>query len=91
MSASGDVTTLLAAWRGGDKAALEDLIPVVYNDLRQIARRHMRSEQPGHTLQPTALVHEAFLRLMKESDRTWDNRTHFFAVAAQIMRNLLVC
>jgi RNA polymerase sigma factor (TIGR02999 family) len=69
---------------------LEKLILLVYSDLRRIAARYMRSEKQGHTLQATALVHEAFLRLTRERDRTWENRAHFFAVAAQIMRNLLV-
>jgi RNA polymerase sigma factor (TIGR02999 family) len=90
MSQPGEVTALLSAWRGGDDGALERLIPIVYEDLRRVAARYMHAEQPGHTLQTTALVHEAFLRLTKEQDRTWENRAHFFAVAAQIMRNLLV-
>ena len=90
MSQPGEVTALLAAWRGGDGDALERLIPIVYEDLRRVAGRYMRSEESGHTLQATALVHEAYLRLTKEQDRTWENRAHFFAVAAQIMRNLLV-
>ena len=90
MSASGEVTVLLSAWREGDQKALEKLIPIVYGDLRRIAARYMRSENDGHTLQATALVHEAYLRLMRERDRTWENRAHFFGVAAQIMRNLLV-
>ena len=90
MSQPGEVTALLGAWRNGDRDALERLIPIVYEDLRRVAARYMRSEGPGHTLQTTALVHEAFIRLTKEQDRTWENRAHFFAVAAQIMRNLLV-
>lgn len=90
MAAAGQVTELLSAWRAGDREALERLIPIVYNELRRVAGRYMRSEQPGHTLQATALVHEAYLRLAKEQDRTWENRAHFFAVAAQIMRNLLL-
>jgi RNA polymerase sigma factor (TIGR02999 family) len=90
MSQPGEVTALLSAWRSGDADALGRLIPIVYDDLRRVAAHYMRSEQPGHTLQTTALVHEAFLRLTREQDRTWDNRAHFFAVAAQIMRNLLV-
>ena len=84
------VTALLSAWRSGDGNALAQLIPIVYEDLRRIAARYMRSEQEGHTLQTTALVHEAYLRMIREQDRTWENRAHFFAVAAQIMRNLLV-
>jgi RNA polymerase sigma factor (TIGR02999 family) len=90
MSQPGEVTALLAAWRGGDADALDKLIPIVYEDLRRVAGRYMRSEESGHTLQTTALVHEAYLRLTREQDRTWENRAHFFAVAAQIMRNLLV-
>jgi RNA polymerase sigma factor (TIGR02999 family) len=90
MSQAGAVTLLLEAWRRGEAKALESLIPIVYEDLRGVARRYMRSEHPGHTLQATALVHEAFLRLTREQDRSWENRAHFFAVAAQIMRNLLV-
>jgi len=86
----GEVTALLSAWRGGDQRALERLIPIVYHDLRRVAARCMRFENSGHTLQTTALVHEAYLRLTREQDRTWENRAHFFGVAAQIMRNLLV-
>jgi RNA polymerase sigma factor (TIGR02999 family) len=90
MSQPGEVTELLSAWRCGDRDALEKLIPIVYEDLRRLATRYMYAENPGHTLQTTALVHEAFIRLTNEQDRTWENRAHFFAVAAQIMRNLLV-
>ena len=89
-SPSADVTELLSAWRRGDQGALEQLIPLVYAELRSLAARYMRREKAGHTLQTTALVHEAYLRLAKDQDRTWENRTHFFAVAAQVMRNLLV-
>ena len=84
------MTGLLTAWRGGDKDAMERLIPIVYADLRRIAGQYMRSERGGHTLQTTALVHEAYLRLTRQRDRSWENRAHFFGVAAQIMRNLLV-
>jgi len=90
MPGSGEVTALLVSWREGDRGALERLVPIVYSDLRRIAARYMRSENEGHTLQTTALVHEAYLRLTRERDRTWENRAHFFGVAAQIMRNLLV-
>src|SRR5215469_17035225 len=90
MSGPGEVTALLSAWRGGDQDAFDQLIPIVYADLRRIAARYMRSENDGHTLQTTALVHEAYLRLTRERERTWENRAHFFGVAAQIMRNLLV-
>jgi len=90
MSESGEVTALLTAWREGDQDALQRLVPIVYGDLRRIAARYMRGEAEGHTLQATVLVHEAYLRLIREQDRTWENRAHFFGVAAQIMRNLLV-
>jgi RNA polymerase sigma factor (TIGR02999 family) len=90
MSQHGEVTVLLQAWRRGDHEALQTLMSIVYDDLRRIAAPRMRLEPSGHTLQATALVHEAFLRLIREQDRTWENRAHFFAVAAQIMRNLLV-
>ncbi|HKD06092.1 MAG TPA: sigma-70 family RNA polymerase sigma factor [Bryobacteraceae bacterium] len=90
MSGPGEVTALLSAWREGDQDAFEKLIPIVYADLRRIAARYMRSENEGHTLQTTALVHEAYLRLTGERERSWENRAHFFGVAAQIMRNLLV-
>jgi RNA polymerase sigma factor (TIGR02999 family) len=90
MPASGQVTELLSAWRNGDANALEKLIPLVYEELRRLANRYMGGERVGHTLQPTALVHEAYLRLAREQDRNWESRAHFFAVAAQIMRNLLV-
>ncbi len=85
-----DVTELLSAWRRGDREALEQLIPLVYAELHRLASRYMRRENAGHTLQTTALVHEAYLRLAKEHERNWENRTHFFAVAAQVMRNLLI-
>src|SRR5258708_34023800 len=87
MEDSDQVTALLSAWRGGDNGALERLIPIVYDELRRVAGRYMRGEQAGHTLQATALVHEAYLRLAKEQDRTWVNRAHFFAGSAQSMRN----
>jgi RNA polymerase sigma factor (TIGR02999 family) len=90
MEDSDQVTALLSAWRDGDNGALERLIPIVYDELRRVAARYMRGEQAGHTLQATALVHEAYLRLAREQDRTWANRAHFFAVSAQIMRNLLL-
>ncbi len=90
MQRSGDITTLLADWREGDSHALERLIPLVYDDLRRVAAGYMRAERPDHTLQATALLHEAFLRLSQESNRSWENRGHFFAMAARIMRNLLI-
>jgi RNA polymerase sigma factor (TIGR02999 family) len=87
---SGDVTALLAAWRGGDRAALDALTPVVHQELHRLARRHMNRERPGHTLQTTALVNEAYLRLVDERRIVWKDRAHFFAVAAQLMRFILV-
>jgi RNA polymerase sigma factor (TIGR02999 family) len=84
------VTHLLAAWGNGDKQALDDLMPLVYRELRRLARRHLRRETTGHTLQTTALVHEAYLRLVGQERARLQNRTHFFAIAAQLMRRILV-
>jgi RNA polymerase sigma factor (TIGR02999 family) len=80
----------LRAWGGGDQAALDQLTPLVYGELRRLARRHMQRETPGHTLQTTALVNEAYLRLIDVTSITWQDRTHFFAVSAQMMRRILV-
>jgi len=85
-----DVTQLLLAWNNGDSAALDNLIPVVYDELRRVARRYMRAEGPGHTLQATALVNDAYLRLVDQRRVSWQNRAHFFGVAAQIIRRVLV-
>lgn len=85
-----DVTRLLQAWRDGDRSALDDLIPLVYRELHSIASRHLARERPGHTLQSTALVHEAFLRLLGQHSVEWQNRAHFFAIAASQMRRILV-
>jgi RNA polymerase sigma factor (TIGR02999 family) len=85
-----EVTRLLAAWRQGDEAALDELFPLVYDELRRIARRHLRHERAGHTLQTTALVHEAYLRLAGREEGAWESRAHFFAFAARVMRHLLV-
>jgi len=87
---SGEVTRLLRAWRQGDNKALEDLIPLVYGELHRIAERYMRKERPGHTLQPTAIVNEAYMRLAGRRNVAWQNRAHFFAAAAQSMRRILV-
>lgn len=87
---SSNVTQLLVDWRNGDKAAFEQLMPVVYDELRRIARRHMSRETASHTLQTTALVNEAYLRLINQQNVDWQNRAHFFAVAARVMRCLLV-
>ena len=85
-----EVTQLLVAWRGGDQQALEKLMPLVYDELRRIASRYMKREHPGHTLQTTALVNEAYLRMVGQQNVDWQNRAHFYAVAASVMRHLLV-
>jgi RNA polymerase sigma factor (TIGR02999 family) len=84
-----NITQLLVAWGQGDRAALESLTPLVYQELLRLARRHMAGERPGHTLHATALVNEAYVRLI-EQDARWQNRAHFFGVAAQTMRHILV-
>jgi RNA polymerase sigma factor (TIGR02999 family) len=89
-STSADVTQLLRAWRGGDKSALDRLTPIVYQDLRRVARRHLFTERAGHTLQTTALVNEAYLRLVDYRQMQWQDRAHFLAVCAQLMRRILV-
>src|ERR1700743_807539 len=86
----GDVSQLLQAWTGGDQKALETLTPVVYEELRRLARSYMRRERPGHSLQTTALVNEAYIRLVDYKRMQWQNRAHFFAVSAQLMRRILV-
>src|SRR5213594_3424980 len=86
----GDVTHLLARWVDGDRAALDALMPVVYAELRKIASAYLRRERPGHTLQPTALVHEAWLRLVRQDELRFDHRKQFYALAAQVMRRILV-
>ena len=89
-SASESVTELLCAWREGDQSALEKLIPIVYQDLRRVARRHLLGERGGHSLQPTAVVHEAYMRLVDYRKVKWQDRAHFFAVSAQLVRRILV-
>jgi len=84
------ITRLLKAWSGGNVAALEELMPAVYSELRKTARRYMRNERAGNTLQATALVNEVYLRLVNISDVSWHDRAHFFGVAAQLMRRILV-
>jgi RNA polymerase sigma factor (TIGR02999 family) len=84
------VTELLAAWGDGDRAALDALMPLVYDELRRLARSHMRRERPGNTLQTSALINEAYLRLVDQKEARWQNRAHFFGVAAQMMRRILV-
>ena len=85
-----DVTGLLLSWRQGDAQALDRLVPLVYDELRRVAHRHLQREPPGHALQATALVHEAYLRLVDVDRLTLKNRAHFFAVAAKLMRQILV-
>jgi RNA polymerase sigma factor (TIGR02999 family) len=85
-----EVTELLLSWRQGDGAALDRLVPLVHAELRRVARSHIRREGPGHTLQATALVHEVYLRLVGIDHLTLNDRTHFFAVAARLMRQILV-
>lgn len=86
----GEVTQLLVAWGNGDPAALEQLVPVVHRELRNLARHYLNRESPGHTLQPTALVNEAFLKLIGGNTVRWENRAHFFGIAAKLMREILV-
>lgn len=90
MTGPADVTGLLLAWRAGDREALNRLMPLVQNELRRIARRHMAGEGAGHSLQPTALVNEAYLRLFDVERIDWQNRAHFFAMASRMMRRTLV-
>ena len=89
-AATEEITQLLLAWGQGDQAALERLLPLVYEEMRQIAHHHMRRQRPDHTLQTTALVNEAYLRLVNWKEARWENRAHFFGVAAQLMRRILV-
>jgi RNA polymerase sigma factor (TIGR02999 family) len=84
------ITQLLQSWSQGDEAAIDKLMPLVYDELHSMARRYMSNEKPGHTLQATALVNEAYLRLVNASGADWQSRTHFFAVSAQVMRRILV-
>ena len=85
-----DATDLLIAWRGGDEDALVELIPIVYGRLKRMAARFLRQERPGHTLQPTALVHEAYLRLIELKQVSWQDRAHFLSVCARLMHRVLV-
>jgi len=89
-STSGVVTELLAKWRAGDQEALDALVPLVYNELRKAAHRYLRNERPAHTLQSTALVHEVYLRLRRREVQEFENRAHFLAISAQLMRQILV-
>ena len=85
-----EITQLLLSWRNGNEQALEELMPVVYSELRRMARNFMRRQNPGHTLQTTALVNEAYLRLVDSNRVNWQDRNHFFAISAQLMRRILV-
>jgi len=90
MSTETDVTNLLLAWKAGDEQARNDLIPILYEELRRIAARYLRNEHAAHTLQPTALVHEAYMRLVQQQLPDWESRAHFVGVAAYLMRQLLL-
>lgn len=87
---SHDVTQLLKSWSHGNREALADLLPLVYDELRRLASSYMRFEAPGHTLQATALVHEAYMKLINQREVTWQSRSHFFGIAAQMIRRILV-
>jgi len=87
---ASEISTLLRAWTGGDQSALDKLTPIVYRELHSLARRYMQRERPGHSLQTTALVNEAYMRLVDYSRMQWQDRAHFFAVSAQLMRRILV-
>ena len=90
VTSSADVTQLLVSWAGGDREALGRLMPLVYEECRRLAARQLRGEREGHTLDPTALVHELYLRLVNQQRATWQNRAQFFGIAAQLMRRILV-
>lgn len=90
MSETHEVTLLLAEWAKGNQKALDELTPLVYRELRHLAASYLRKEREGHTLQPTALVHEAYLRLVDQSHPNWQSRSHFYGVAARLMRQILV-
>ena len=85
-----EITALLAEWREGNQSALDELYPLVYNELHRLARRYMSRERKGHTLQTTALINEAYVRLVDQKNVQWANRSHFFAISAQIMRRILI-
>src|SRR5229473_6840219 len=90
VKSQSEITQLLVDWRGGNQAAFDKLYSLVYDELHHLASRYMRRERPDHTLQTTALVHEAYVRLVRQSDATLHDRTHFFAVAAKVMRQVLI-
>ena len=88
--AASEVTQILNDWRAGNAAAADKLMPLVYDELRRLARNYLRKERVDHTLQPTALVHEAYVRLVDDSKASWENRAHFYGIAAKLMRRILV-
>jgi RNA polymerase sigma factor (TIGR02999 family) len=90
VSPSSDITRLLADWSKGDEAALAQLTPLVYQELHKLAQSYLKRERAGHTLQPTALIHEAYLRLIKQNIEEWQSRAHFYGVAARLLRQILV-
>ncbi|HLJ49810.1 MAG TPA: sigma-70 family RNA polymerase sigma factor [Bryobacteraceae bacterium] len=90
LESSEQITRLLVQWSGGSRSALDQLLPLVYNDLKRLAGSYLRRERAGHTLQSTALVHEAFLRLVDQREANWQNRLQFFGIAAQVIRRILV-
>src|SRR2546427_12713809 len=90
MSDAHSVSYLLDRWNSGDREALDELMPLLYDELRKMAKRSMNQQNPGHTLQTTALIHEAYLRMVKQKEKHFENRAHFFGVAAQAMRHILV-
>ncbi len=90
ISRSEDLTEILQAWSRGEEDAEEQLVPLVYDELRRVAARHLSRERPDHTLEPTALVHETYLRLIAQKSVEWQNRRHFFAIAARLMRRVLL-
>lgn len=87
---SANVTQLLISWQKGDRRALDEMLPVVYNELKRVAKYYLSRERPGHTLQTTALVHEAFIRMVDQQHVDWKNRAHFFSLASEMMRRILV-
>ena len=90
MNNSGNFTQLLNEYKSGNREAIDEIFPLVYDELRKLAASRLRSERDDHTLQPTALVHEAYLRLIEQNKQTWENRVHFFGLAAEMMRRILV-
>lgn len=90
MNNTGNITQLLNEYKSGNREAIDEIFPLVYDELRKLAASRLRTERDDHTLQPTALVHEAYLRLIEQNKQTWENRVHFFGLAAEMMRRILV-